>query len=119
MKLLADECVTASTVHALRDAGYDIEWIAETLPGANDQDVLAHAVARGRLLLTADKDFGELTIRFGHPCLGIILMSLASLPAAERASRTVVALQTVAGDAAGHLIVIEPRRIRRRALHYP
>jgi predicted nuclease of predicted toxin-antitoxin system len=119
MKLLADECVAASTVHALRDAGCDIEWISETLPGAHDQDVLAHAVASGRLLLTADKDFGELTIRFGHPCLGIILMSLTSLPAAERAARTVAALQVVAGDAAGHIVVIEPRRIRRRALRYP
>jgi hypothetical protein len=68
----------------LRAAGFDVAWIAESLPGAADAEVLARALATDRLLLTEDKDFGELTSRFGHTCHGIVLAALAGLPAAAR-----------------------------------
>lgn len=116
MKLLADECVAGSTVVAMRAAGFDVEWIAETLPGAVDADVLARAFRAGRLLLTEDKDFGELTIRFGHACHGIILVALAGLPAAARAARTVAALQALGDRGTGQFVVIEQHRIRCRPI---
>ena len=119
MKLLADECVAGSTVAAMRAAGFDVEWIAEALPGAADADVLARAFGAGRLLLTEDKDFGELTIRFGHAFHGVVLVALAGLPAAARAARTVAALQALGDRGAGQFVVIEQHRIRRRALGAP
>lgn len=118
-KFLADECVAGSTVGALRVAGFDITWVAEMLAGANDREVLARAYDCGRLLLTEDKDFGELTIRFGYPCHGIVLIALAGLPSDERATRTLAALEALGDQAVGHFVVVEARRIRRRPLHYP
>jgi predicted nuclease of predicted toxin-antitoxin system len=59
-KFLANENVPGDVVEAARQAGYDLAWIAESSPGANHETVLAIAVADGRVLLTFDKDFGEI-----------------------------------------------------------
>ena len=116
MKLLADECVAGSTVLALREVGIDVVWIAEAAPSVTDQEVLSRAYAAGRVVLTEDKDFGELTIRFGHECHGVILLALTDLPATERAARTIAALDALGDKLIGHFVVIERRRIRRRPL---
>ena len=60
MKILADECCDAGLAEALRVDGHDVMSIASTSPGTVDSDVLALAVGSGRLLLTEDRDFGEL-----------------------------------------------------------
>lgn len=60
MKILADECCDAGLVEALRAAGHDVLSVSSTTPGAVDDAVLAQAVGGGRLLLTEDRDFGEL-----------------------------------------------------------
>ena len=116
MKLLADECVAGSTVRALRQAGFDLVWIAEASPSITDQEVLSLAYASKRMVLTEDKDFGELTIRFGHQCHGLVLLTLTDLPATERAARTIAALDALGDKLIGHFVVIEQRRIRRRPL---
>lgn len=116
LALLADECVAGSTVAALRQAGFDVEWIAEVAPGETDPAVLSRAFATGRLLLTEDKDFGDLTVRLGHQCHGVILLALTGLVAIERAARTVAALEALGDKAFGHFVVVAPRRIRLRRL---
>ena len=116
MKLLADECVAGSTVRALREAGLDVVWIAEAAPSVTDHEVLSSTYASGRLLLTEDKDFGELTIRFGHQCHGVVLLALTDLATTERAARTVAALDALGDKPIGHFVVIEHTRIRRRPL---
>lgn len=116
MKLLADECVAGSTVRALRHAGFDVVWIAEAAPSVTDQEVLSRAYAAGRVVLTEDKDFGELTIRFGRQCHGLVFLALTDLTATERAARTVAALDALGDKVIGHFVVIEQSRIRRRPL---
>jgi len=116
MKLLADECVAGSTVRSLRQAGLDVVWIAEAAPGVTDQEVLSLAYAAKRMVLTEDKDFGELTIRFGHQCLGLVLLALTDLTATERAVRTLAALDALGDKLIGHFVVVEQSRIRRRVL---
>ena len=63
MKLVTDESVDNRIIEGLRLAGHGIVSIAEELAGANDQQVLALAERHGTILLTADKDFGELFYR--------------------------------------------------------
>lgn len=63
MRLLADENFPLPAVSALREAGFDVGWIAETNPGALDDEVLAECISERRTLLTFDKDFGELAYR--------------------------------------------------------
>jgi predicted nuclease of predicted toxin-antitoxin system len=71
MLWLADECIAASLVRALRDADHDVLYIAEFAASLSDLEVIALAVQEKRLLLTADKDFGELVFRRGQAVPGL------------------------------------------------
>lgn len=63
MTFLADENIDTQVVRTLRESGYDIEYIAEFQPGIHDGSVMDKANRDGRILITADKDFGELVFR--------------------------------------------------------
>ena len=63
MKFLADECCDRSLVEDLRKAGYDVRYVLESDPGASDDEVLALAFDEQRIIVTEDKDFGELVYR--------------------------------------------------------
>lgn len=60
MKFLADEYCDADMIASLRADGHDVVYVMEIKPGALDQEVLKKAFDEGRILLTEDKDFGEL-----------------------------------------------------------
>ena len=60
MRLLADENFPGAAVAALEAAGHDVVWVRTEAPGTIDSDVLAWAAREERILLTFDKDFGEL-----------------------------------------------------------
>ncbi|MDO9280403.1 MAG: DUF5615 family PIN-like protein [Pseudomonadota bacterium] len=64
-----------------------MEWIAELAPSIADVDVLGRAVAGGRVLLTDDKDFGELVVLESRPHRGVVLLRLAGMRPVERARR--------------------------------
>jgi predicted nuclease of predicted toxin-antitoxin system len=78
---------------ALRDAGHDVKAVADLLPGASDQTVLEFAALEARILITKDKDFGELVFRFHAQSLGVILLRF---PPAVRASVPATVVRTVA-----------------------
>ena len=65
MRVCANENVSADCVNRLRQSGHDVLWIREAAPGSSDPDVLARASGEERLLITFDKDFGELAFRRG------------------------------------------------------
>src|SRR5438067_6752352 len=65
MRFLANENVPRSAVEALRADGHDVSWIRSDAPGLTDEAVLARARADARVLLTFDKDFGELVLKLG------------------------------------------------------
>ena len=60
MRLLANENFPGAAVTALEAAGHDVVWVRTAAPGTTDRDVLAWAAREERVLLTFDKDFGEL-----------------------------------------------------------
>ena len=76
MNLLADEGVDKPIVDLLRNNGFDVVYILETNPGADDEFILAMANADERILLTQDKDFGELVFRLKNTHFGVILIRL-------------------------------------------
>ena len=61
MRILADANMHESVVDLLRDGGHEVVWVKEEQPRALDPDVLAWATRERRLLITYDKDFGEIT----------------------------------------------------------
>ena len=85
MKWLADENIDRQIVDALRDLGNEVIYVAETTPSVTDEHVLAMATRESALLLTADKDFGELVYRQGRASFGVILLRLSGMPSSEKA----------------------------------
>ncbi|MCI0698254.1 DUF5615 family PIN-like protein [candidate division KSB1 bacterium] len=79
MNLLADESVDKPIVEQLREDGHDVLYVAEMEPGIPDEVVLQRANEHQALLITEDKDFGELVYRHGLVHLGVILVRLAGL----------------------------------------
>ncbi len=116
MRFLADEDVPKAIVHALRAAGHDVAWVRETSPGIRDEAVLASALAEKRVLLTFDKDFGELVYRVGRPAsCGVVFFRIPLEQPAVLASGIVQAIGS-RDDWEGNFSVIEPGQIRMRAL---
>jgi hypothetical protein len=73
MDLLADESCAGPVIRALRKAGHDVVAIAEA-KGSTDQHVLERALHEKRVLITEDRDFGELVYARGQPSAGVILV---------------------------------------------
>lgn len=85
MNLLADEGVDKPIVDLLRNNGFDVVYILKTNHGADDEFILAMANADGRILLTQDKDFGELVFRLKNAHYGVILIRLEGYKPALKA----------------------------------
>ncbi len=116
MKLFADENVARSLVAQLRARGHDVLYAAEAQPGAPDTDWLTRAEAEGRLILTSDKDFGDLIFRDGLTSHGVVLLRLGALGLPDRLARLEDAWPTVEAHSAGKFLVITPSKIRIRDL---
>ncbi|MBL8826196.1 MAG: DUF5615 family PIN-like protein [Planctomycetaceae bacterium] len=116
MRLFADENVSRGIVNWLRQSGHDVTYGSETSPGATDSTWLALAEAQQRLVITSDKDFGELVFRNRLTTYGIILLRLDELPLRERLARIQNAWAVVESNPAGKFIVITESRVRVRPL---
>ena len=115
-RLLADENVPGVVVAALRQQGHDVAWIREDAPGSPDPDVLLRAQREGRVVVTFDKDFGELAFRRGLAAsVGIVLFRI-TLSSPEHAVQAAVAAFGSRTSWTGQFAVVEDDRIRIRAL---
>ncbi|MBI3361521.1 MAG: DUF5615 family PIN-like protein [Chloroflexi bacterium] len=119
MRLLANENFPGDAVAALREAGHDVAWARIDAPGLDDQAVLARAQAEDRLLVTFDKDFGELAFRTRLPATSGIILFRISAPSPEVVARVAVQALANRSDWAGHFAVIEDDRIRMTPLPKP
>jgi len=85
VKFLADENLDAQIVEQLRQEGHQVLYVVEMKPGISDDVVLNLANQEAALLLTNDKDFGELVFRLKRLTSGVILIRLAGLAPIEKA----------------------------------
>lgn len=112
MRFLADESCDAALVRALREAGHEVASVRDTMPGATDRSVLDASLHDGRLLLTEDKDFGELVFANGAPAFGVLLLRYA-IAARSRVARRLVDFVAIRGaELEGSFVVLEPSRTR-------
>src|SRR5262245_37972377 len=114
MNLLADESVDREVVERLRQEGHDTVYVADLSPSITDDEVLQQANDRGALLVTADKDFGELVYRQGRVHAGVLLVRLAGLPVATKADVVARALQEHEAELQGAFSVVSPGALRVR-----
>ena len=116
MRFLANENFPGDAVAALRAAGHDVAWVRAEAPGSKDPAILAWAQRDARILLTFDKDFGELAWRQGLPATcGVVLFRLP-MPPPGSAGSVLAARIAERDDWAGHFAVVEPGRVRMRSL---
>jgi predicted nuclease of predicted toxin-antitoxin system len=112
MRFLANENYPGDAVTALRQRGHDVAWVRTDAPGSMDPDVLKRAQLDERILLTFDKDFGELAFRAKLPAAcGIVLFRIPT-PSADYVARVTVAAIESRTDWAGHFAVVEEDQIR-------
>ena len=116
MRWLADECVDAVLVRRLRDAGHDVAYVPEFASGMTDAEVLRRAYDEDRLLLTEDKDFGELVFRRHMPAPGLVLLRVDPERHLLKWVRLESAVQRFGQRLFGRYIVIEEARFRSRPL---
>jgi predicted nuclease of predicted toxin-antitoxin system len=113
VRLLADENFDRTVIQALRHSGHDVRAIGETNAAAPDELVIEIARNEGRVLLTEDKDFGDLVYNRAQPSAGVILFRRFARMSRDAKSRTVVeAVEELGQSVAGKFVVVEPGRIR-------
>lgn len=103
----------------MRADAHEVSSIRERLAGSNDSDVLATGLSRGEVLLTNDKDFGEMVVRDGEASAGVILLRLPRMSPDERAERIVAWLRVHGSDSQGSFVVLSPETHRIRRLTPP
>ncbi len=86
MNLVADENIDRGVVERLRRDGHAVDWIAELSPSVTDEEVLRRAAGSGAVLVTEDKDFGELVYRRALSHAGVLLVRLEGLDNAAKAN---------------------------------
>jgi predicted nuclease of predicted toxin-antitoxin system len=114
MKFLVDECTGTSVVACLRDEGHDAMAVVELMPEANDEEILARAVAEGRIVVTNDKDFGEMVFRSGLAHRGVVLLRLRDERAENKVRMMKVVLAQVGERLRNHYVVATEAGIRVR-----
>jgi len=116
MRLLANENFPAEVVEALRTRGHDVVWVRTAAPGSTDRQVLDRAVAEDRVLITFDKDFGELAFGAGLPAsCGVVLFRIRLTSPGQVAQRAVAVLES-RSDWVGHFAVVLDDRVRMTLL---
>ncbi|MBK9274732.1 MAG: DUF5615 family PIN-like protein [Flavobacteriales bacterium] len=114
MRFVADESVDGNVVLALRVAGHDVVYIADRMASTKDEDVLAFAVERNEILLTEDKDFGDIVHNRRHRHAGVILLRMNELAPADRVARTLMVLSIHEPRLTDAFTVISAKRVRIR-----
>ena len=113
MKRLLDTCVLGGAKAELQATGHDVLWTGDLTQDPGDEDILAQAHREQRVLITLDKDFGELAIRRSLPHCGIV--RLVNFSARQQGA---VCQQVLAryGDelARGAIVTVEAGRVRIR-----
>lgn len=117
MRFLANENFPLASVNQMRRAGHDIAATVEDSPGAKDPEVLARAVREGRVVLTFDRDYGELIYRLGLPRpAGVVYFRFDPVAPEEPAEHLLRLLIVTDVSLEGRFTVAERGHLRQRPL---
>ena len=119
MNFLADEGVDKQIVSKLREEGHVVNYVAEMDPGISDDVVLSRANRENTVLLTADKDFGELVFRLRRSSSGIVLIRLSGLSPQKKGEIVLNTISKHSQELLGAFSVITHTGIRIRHSQIP
>ncbi len=118
MQFVVDESAGMAVVEYLRGAGHDVLAIAEIMPQADDRDILTLAASEKRILVTNDKDFGELVFRSDQAQHGVVLLRLHDESSTNRVRVMESIMERHADRLAGHFTVATESGVRIRPVLY-
>lgn len=116
MKFLADAHISTEMVKMFRDLGHDCQDSASIPHRMPDVEVLRKATAEERVVLTSDKDFGELVFVHTIVCPGVVLLRIAIANESDRVERVRAVLPTVLSRLPGSFVTITQSGVRARPL---
>ena len=112
MRFLVDENAGPSVARWLREQGHDVVSVFETARGTPDDEVISQAFSENRILITSDKDFGDMVYRERRPHHGVIMLRLRD----ERLVMKIDVLGRLLADYASRLsdnyVVVSEHRVR-------
>lgn len=114
MRFVADECLDARIIKRLVVDGHDLVVVRTELTGRKDEDVLRITRDRDAMLITEDKDFGELVFRLKAIHAGVVLVRMHGLTGAEQAQRVSQAVKDHGAELLNAFTVITGKRLRIR-----
>lgn len=113
MRVLLDACVWGGVRQALSDAGHDVIWAGDWPADPGDEEILERARQERRVLVTLDKDFGELAIVHRVPHSGIV--RLVAMSTSRQVEVSLAVLSRYASQLeAGAIVTADAHRIRLR-----
>lgn len=112
MTLVADENVDFGIINTLRQKGIVVISILENYSGIKDTEVLKLAYDQKYLLITEDKDFGELTYRLKLKHDGIMLIRLNDMPRKERVKFVTEIIEKYFDKMKGNFSVLTTKGLR-------
>lgn len=101
---------------SLRKEGHDVLYVLEMQPGTPDELVLKNAFRESRILLTEDKDFGELVYRLKKPAAGIVLIRILVEERRRKWPRVKKLIEAYGDRLQGNFIIVGADKFRFRPL---
>lgn len=117
MKFLANENYPVKSIYILREEGYDVRSIIKDSPGIDDRTVLNQATQEGRIVLTFDRDYGELIYRHKMPVpVGVVYFRFTPITPAEPAQQLLNLLAMKDITLERKFTIISRNKVRQRSL---
>jgi predicted nuclease of predicted toxin-antitoxin system len=114
---VADENIDTEIIEELKKGGYNILSISDECPGVPDEEVLRIANDHNAILLTGDKDFGELIFRRGLESSGVILVRIFGVSQEEKAHKIYQVFKQHAEDFINSFTVIGKNKTRIKRIN--
>ena len=113
-KFIVDECTGIAVAQFLREQGFDAVSVREESPQTSDLDILRRAVAEQRIVVTNDKDFGDMVFRDNHHHHGVLLLRLADDGVSTKIRVVAAVLKQYVDKLEGRFVVATEQNIRVR-----
>ncbi len=115
MNIIADENIAVQVVERLRENGHNVRYTMQGM-GITDSIVLELANQQKTLVITDDKDFGELVIRHRQQTSGVMLIRLPGLPPLQKAEIVAHVIEQYGDQLINAMCVVTPQKVRIRNL---
>ena len=116
MRFLANENISSGVIQALRALGHDVLSAKELMRSAPDDEILSRAESENRIVITHDKDFGELAYRWGLPPGGGVILFRLQKRSPENDNHRILEVMQSDIEWEGHFSVVTDYQIRCRPL---